>query len=117
MEKIIMKKDLFFTSAMLIIGILLFLLKATGMTAHIAISIVGILVLIAYTVLTKKEWKLPALEILMRAFYGIALVIGIVIMNVSGIAALSIIHKASAALFMVLMIVLLIHKAVTNKKA
>ena len=112
-----MKKDLIFAPIMLLIGVLLFLLRATGMTAHIAISIVGILVLIAYTVLTKKDWKIPALEIIMRAFYGIALITGIVIMNVHGIVALAIIHKASAVLFMALMIVLLTHKAVTNKKA
>jgi hypothetical protein len=47
----------------------------------------------------------------------VALITGIVIMNVHGIAALSIIHKASAALFMVLIIVLFVHKAVANKKA
>ena len=112
-----MKKDLIFTPAMLLIGVLLFLLRATGMTAHIAISVVGILVLIAYTVLTKKDWKIPALEIIMRAIYGVALITGIVILNVHGIAALSIIHKASAVLFMALIIVLLTHKVVTNKKA
>ena len=112
-----MKKDLIFTPAMLLIGVLLFLLRATGMTAHIAISIVGVLVLIAYTVLTKKDWKIPALEIIMRAFYGIALITGVVIMNVHGIAALSIIHKASAVLFMALIILLLTHKVVVNKKA
>ena len=112
-----MKKDFIFTPAMLLVGVLLFLLRTTGMTAHIAISAIGVLVLIAYTVLTKKGWKIPALEIIMRAFYGIALITGIVIMNVHGIAALAIIHKASAVLFMALLIVLLIHKAVTNKKA
>ena len=112
-----MKKDLIFAPIMLVIGIFLFLLRATGMPAHIAVSAIGVLVLIAYTVLTKKDWKIPALEIVMRAFYGIALVTGIVIMNVHGIAALSVIHKASAVLFMVLMIVLLAHKVVTNKKA
>ena len=112
-----MKKDFIFTPVMLLLGVLLFLLSKTGMTAHIAISVVGVLVLIAYTVLTKKDWKLPALEIIMRVFYGIALITGIVIMNVHGIAALSIIHKASAVLFMVLIVVLLIHKAITNKKA
>ena len=111
-----MKKDLIFAPAMLIIGILLFLLRATGMTAHIAISAVGVLVLLAYTVLTKKEWKIPALEIIMRAFYGVALITGIVIINIEGIAALSIVHKASAVLFMALIIVLFTHKAVTNKK-
>ena len=112
-----MKKDLIFAPIMLLIGILLFLLRATGMTAHIAISVIGIFVLIAYTVLTKKDWKIPALEIIMRVFYGIALITGIVIMNVRGVAALAITHKASAVLFMVLIIVLLTHKVVTSKKA
>ena len=112
-----MKKDMIFAPVMLLIGILLFLLRATGMTAHIAISVVGVLVLIAYAVATKKEWKIPALEILMRVFYGIALITGIVIMNVHGIAAVSIIHKASAVLFMALIVVLLTHKVATNKKA
>ena len=112
-----MKKDLIFAPAMLIIGAALFLLRATGMTAHIAVSVIGIFVLLAYTVLTKKDWKIPALEILMRACYGIALITGIVIMNVHGIAVLAIIHKVSAVLFMALMIVLLTHKVATNKKA
>ena len=112
-----MKKDLIFTPAMLLIGVLLFLLRATGMTAHIAISVVGVLVLIAYTVLTQKDWKIPALEIVMRMFYGIALITGIVIMNVHGIAALAIVHKASAALFVVLLVVLFVHKLATAKKA
>ena len=112
-----MKKDLIFTPAMLIIGALLFLLRTTGMTAHIAISAIGVAVLIVYAVLTKKEWKIPALEVITRAFYGIALITGIVIMNVHGIVALAIIHKVSAVLFMALIIVLFTHKAVTNKKA
>ena len=111
-----MKKDLIFTPAILLIGVLLFMLRATGMTAHIAISVLGVLLLIAYTILTKKDWKIPALEILMRAFYGIALITGIIIMNIQGIAAFSIIHKASAVLFMALIIVLLTHKFVLNKK-
>ena len=112
-----MKKDLIFAPIMLLIGVLLFLLRATGMTAHIVISVIGVLVLIAYTVLTKKEWKIPALEILMRAFYGIALITGIVIMNVHGIVALAVIHKVSAALFLAMLVVLLVSKAVSNKKA
>ena len=112
-----MKKDMIFAPIMLLIGVLLFLLRATGMTAHIVISVIGVLALIAYTVLTKKEWKIPALEILMRAFYGVALITGIVIMNVHGIVALAVIHKVSAVLFMALIIVLFIHKAAMNKKA
>ena len=112
-----MKKDLIFAPVLLVVGVLLFLLRATGMTVHIAISVVGILVLAVYTALTQKEWKIPALEVIMRAFYGIALITGIVIMNVHGIVALAIIHKVSAVLFMALIIVLFTHKAVTNKKA
>ena len=112
-----MKKDLIFAPIMLLIGVLLFLLGATGMTAHIVISVIGVLVLIAYTVLTKKEWKIPALEILMRAFYGVALITGIVIMNVHGIVALALIHKVSAVLFLAMLVVLLVSKAVSNKKA
>lgn len=111
-----MKKDLIFVPILLVIGALLCLLTVTGLDLHIAISLLGIVVLIAYSVTTKKEWKIPALEVIMRAFYGIALVTGIVIMNVHGIAALAVIHKVSAVLFMVLMIVLLVHKAATNKK-
>mgnify|MGYP006992159404 CR=1 FL=1 len=75
------------------------------------------MVLAVYTVFTKKDWKIPALEIIMRAFYGIALITGMVIMNIHVIDALTIIHKASAVLFMALIIVLLTHKVVTNKKA
>ena len=112
-----MKKDMIFAPIMLLIGVLLFLLRATGMTAHIVISVIGVLALIAYTVLTKKEWKIPALEILMRAFYGVALITGIVIMNVHGIVALALIHKVSAVLFLAMLVVLLVSKAASNKKA
>ena len=86
------------------------------MTAHIAVSAVGVLVLIVYAVLTKKEWKIPALEILMRAFYGIALITGIVLMNVTGVVALSIVHKICAVLFVALLVVLFVIKAVSNKR-
>ena len=112
-----MKKDLIFAPVLLVIGVLLGLLKATGMTAHIAISVVGVLVLVAYAVTTKKEWKLPALEVIMRVFYGIALITGIVMMNVHSIIALSTAHKVCAVLFMALLIVLLVHKLATSKKA
>ena len=112
-----MKKDLIFAPIMLFVGVALFLLRYTGMPVHIAISVVGILVLAAYTFATKKEWKVPALEIIMRLFYGIALITGIVVMNVEGIVALAVIHKISAVLFMALIIVLLSYKLATNKKA
>ena len=112
-----MKKDLIFSPILLLVGVALFLLRFTGMAAHIAISVVGVIALVAYTVLTRKEWRIPALEIVMRAFYGIALITGALIMSVGGIAALGIAHKVSAVLFMALLIVLLVSKAVSRRKA
>ena len=112
-----MKKDMIFVPVMLVLAVLLFLLGAIGMTAHIVISVLGVLVLIVYAVLTKKEWKLPALEIIMRAFYGIALITGIVLMNVHGVAVLAVIHKVSAVLFAALLVFLFVHKLIGSKKA
>lgn len=111
-----MKKDLIFTPILILIGILLFLMKTTGLGAHITISIVGVLALGVYTSLTKKEWKIPALEVLMRLFYGIALIIGIVMMNVHGIAALALVHKICCGLFMALVVVLFVIKLATKKE-
>ena len=112
-----MKKDLIFSPVLLLAGVSLFLLKLTGMQVHIAISVIAILILAAYTALTVKSWKLPALEIIMRACYGIALITGIIIMNIHGIVALAIVHKVSAALFVVLLAFLLVDKLLRAKKA
>ena len=112
-----MKKDLIFAPVLLVISVLLALLKTTGMTAHIVVSVVGVIALVAYAVLTKKDWKLPALEVIMRVFYGVALITGIVIMKVSGVAALAVAHKVSAIVFFVLFVALFVHKLVTAKKA
>ena len=112
-----MKKDLIFAPIMLVIGILLFMLKSTGLPVYIAVSVVGIFVLAAYTAATKKNWKIPALEIIMRVCYGIALITGPIILKLNGIAALGIAHKASAALFVVLLVVLFVLKLIASKKA
>ena len=111
-----MKKHFIFAPVLLAICVLLCLLKKTGLTAHIAISVVGVLSLGAYTSLNRKEWKIPALEIIMRASYGIALITGVVIMNVSGIAAVAIVHKVFAALFAALLVVLFVVNLVAQKK-
>ena len=111
-----MKKDLIFAPLLLLVGAGLFLLRFTGMPVHIAVSFVGALLLAVYTSVTKKEWKIPALEILMRAFYGVALITGIVLMNVHGVAALAIVHKIGAALFVVLLIALFVLKLIAKKK-
>ena len=111
-----MKKDLIFTPVLLIIAVILFLLKTTGLGAHIAVSIIGVLVLGVYTSLTRTEWKIPALEIIMRAFYGIALISGVVVMNVKNVPAVAIAHKVSGYTFAALLVVLLVIKLVTRKK-
>ena len=112
-----MKKDLIFAPILLVIGVLLFLLKLTGLPVHIAVSAVGVVTLVAYSVLTKKEWKIFALEIIMRAFYGVALITGIIIINAQDVAAVAVIHRVSAALFVVLLLALSAHKLVTAKKS
>ena len=111
-----MKKDLIFAPILLVVGASLFLLQATGLTAHIIISIFGAAALVAYTVVCKKDWQIPALEIAMRACYGIALISGIVIMNLPGVLAFGVIHKVFATLFTVLLAAMLIYKLVITSR-
>ena len=107
-----MKKKVLFLIPMIIVAVLLFMLRATGMKVHIAVSLVGLVLLIAYTLATKKEWRNPPLEIAMRVCYAIALITGALLMNVHGIAVVSIIHKISAVLFVILLADTEIHKAI-----
>lgn len=94
-----MKRNVLFPALILLVGVLLFFLRATGMTAHIILSVVGLALLVAYTVLTKKAWHVPALEILMRVFYAIALISGAAMMRVHGVLLISVVHKLGAILF------------------
>ena len=110
-----MKKDLIFASLLLIVSVLLGLLKETGMTAHIIFSVVGAVVLVVYTALTKREWKIPALEIGMRVSYAIALISGIVL-KIKYVSVVGIIHKIFAVLFIVALIVLSIQKLICKNK-
>ena len=104
-----MKNKVFFF-LMLAISILLFLLRVTGMAAHIALSVVGIVTLVAFAVMTKKEWTKPALEILLRVLFAVAVISGIVMMATSAAAVVAIVHKAAAAVFVVMMLVTYIPK-------
>jgi hypothetical protein len=112
-----MKKDMILAPVMLVIGILLFLFRFTGMPVHIVISVIGLFALVVYTAATKKEWKLPALEMIMRACYGIALITGPIVIKLKDILALQIAHRVSAALFVVLLVALFVHKLIVNRKA
>ena len=105
-----MNKNRIFLAAMLAVALLLFLLRMTGMTAHILLSVLGLAVMIPFTLKTRKEWKIPALEVLMRVMYLVAIVTGGALMKIHGAAALGMVHKIGAALFVVLLLVLYIPK-------
>ena len=105
-----MNKNRFFLISMLAVSILLFMLRMTGETAHIVVSLIGLAIMIPITLKTRKEWKTPSLEIIMRVLYLVTIITGGVLKNLEGIAALGIIHKLGAALFVVLLLVLYVPK-------
>ena len=106
-----MKKKVLFLVPMVIVAALLFMLRATGMTAHIALSVIGLVILVAYALTTKKTWRCPALETLHRVCYAIALISGIALKGGCTFVAMPIAHKVGAGLFVVFLIVTEIHKA------
>lgn len=105
-----MNKNRFFLISMLAVTALLFLLRFTGLIPHIAVSVLGLAIMIPITLKTKSEWKIPALEIIMRVMYLVAIVSGGMLMKLFTVAALVIAHKVSAAAFLVLLLVLYIPK-------
>ena len=106
-----MNKNRFFLVSMIAVSLLLFMLRMTGMAAHIVVSVLGLAIMIPITLKTRKEWKIPALEIIMRVMYLIAVVTGGAMMKLHGIAALGMVHKIGAAAFVVLLLALYIPKA------
>ena len=105
-----MNKNRFFLISMVIVSVLLAILRVTGLPAHIIVSVVGLAIMIPITITTRKGWKIPPLEVIMRVMYLIAIVTGGVLMKVHGVAALGIVHKIAAAVFMILLLVLYIPK-------
>ena len=49
------------------------MLRVTGLTGHIVISVIALAIMVACVVLGRKDWKNPPLEIAYRAFYLVAL--------------------------------------------
>ena len=105
-----MKKNCLFLIAMVVVSLLLFLLRMTGLTAHMIVSILGLAVMIPFTLKTKSTWSKTPLEILMRVMYLVAIVTGGALMKVHGLALLGVVHKIGAVLFLVLLLVLYIPK-------
>ena len=97
-----MKKNRLFLLSMLVVCVLLFLLRVTGLIAHTIVSVIGLAIMIPLTIKTRADWKIPALEIVMRVMYFVAIVTGGMLMKLHGIAALGIVHKIAAALFLLL---------------
>ena len=62
------------------------------------------------TLQTRKEWKIPALEVIMRVMYLAAVITGGALMKLHGVAALGVVHKIAAVAFVVLLLVLYIPK-------
>ena len=105
-----MNKNRIFLISMIVVSALLLLLNMTGLTAHIIVSVLGLAVMIPLTVATRKEWKIPALEVIMRVMYFVAIVTGGVLMKVQDVAALGIVHKIGAAAFLILLLALYLPK-------
>lgn len=105
-----MNKNGRFLIAMVVVTLLLFLLRMTGLAAHIIVSLLGLAIMIPFTLKTKNEWTKAPLEILMRVMYLVAIVTGGALMKVYGVAVLGLVHKIGAALFLVLLLVLYVPK-------
>ena len=105
-----MKKNCLFLIAMVVVSLLLFLLRMTGLTVHMIVSILGLAVMIPFTLKTKSTWSKTPLEILMRVMYLVAIVTGGALMKVHGLALLGVVHKIGAVLFLVLLLVLYVPK-------
>ncbi len=105
-----MTKNRFFLFSMILVSALLFMLRVTGLVPHIIVSVIGLAIMIPLTLKTKAEWTKPALEIILRAMYLIAIVSGGMLMKLHDIAALGTVHKISAILFAVLLLVLYVPK-------
>ena len=100
-----MNKKRFFLIAMVVVSALLALLRMTGLTAHIIVSVVGLAIMIPITLATRKEWKIPALEVIMRVMYLVVIITGGALMKIYDVPALGIVHKIGAAVFAILLVV------------
>ena len=105
-----MNKNRVLLVGMLAVSLLLFLLRMTGLTVHIVVSVLGLAIMIPITLQTRKEWKIPALEVIMRVMYLAAVITGGALMKLHGVAALGVVHKIAAVAFVVLLLVLYIPK-------
>ena len=116
-----MLKTILYTVFMVIISVLLFLLKITGMKMHIVLGILALIITIVYTLLIKKDLKELSkknivMEILMRVCFAVALITGFLLKPFGTFLIISIIHKFAAIIFVVMLLVINIRKIFIDKK-
>ncbi len=100
-----MNKGLILFIGAVLTCVALFLLRFTTMTGHIAISVAATVVLILYTAIDKKNWKIPVLEYVARISFGIAMISGVVMKAGVYNSGISVAHKLTAVLYLLLLIV------------
>ena len=105
-----MKKNRLFLFFMIAVSLFLLLKGMTGMTGHLIIALWGLVIMIVFTLKAKNEWTNASMEFLLRFVYLSQLITGAALMRVPDVANLSMLHKACAALFVFLLLVLYIPK-------
>ena len=110
-----------YTIIMLTISVLLFALKFTGMKIHIILGIGACVITIIYTLLIKRKLKESTkknivIEVLMRVFLALALITGFLLKPFGGIVVISIIHKISAIVFVILLSLINIKKIFSQQR-
>ena len=83
-------RTILYTIIMMIISVLLFALRFTGMGAHVVLGIVACVITIIYTLMTKSKLKEYArksiiVEVAMRIFLAMALITGFLLKSFGAI--------------------------------
>ena len=115
-----MLKTILYTISMIIISVLLFSLKITGMKMHIVLGLLALIITIVYTLLIRKSLKefskkSIVKEILMRVCLAIALISGFLLKPFGTVLVISIVHKIAAIVFTMLLLVININKIFIKK--
>lgn len=96
----VLKKILFYFIPMGVVVGVLMTVKSTGIVFHIAAAMAGAGILIFNTIKTRKEWRVPVIEIIFRSLYVVACISGVVAMFMQDGVVVSLIHKVSAEVAM-----------------
>ncbi|MDO4739813.1 MAG: hypothetical protein Q4A66_04020 [Eubacteriales bacterium] len=110
-----MNKNAIYLISMLVVLAALFLFRMTGLTAHIVLSVIGLVLSVVFTAATRKEWTMPALEIAMRVLFVLAFISGLLLVKGVNAPIIGVLHKVFPVLFAVLLVALNAKKAFAKK--